>query len=179
VLRDLLKVGKLGDDTGNRGSRCREKRIERVKFGMARRLTYPIGCLVADPFKAFLFDKCGLVIAASFSVDFDQTKYRIWQGRGNGEARQGRNGLGDVRRPRGSGKGASTDGACDGGHGEETAPRGIAWREHHGMIDCRRVCGWRAKHAISLDHLGSQSFMARVRAGAEVLASPRLAFMIP
>ena len=33
-------------------------------------------------------------------------------------------------------------------------------------------------HAVSLGHLGSQSFMARVRAGAEAGTSPRLAFMV-
>ncbi len=51
-----------------------------------------------------------------------------------------------------SGEGTGANGACDRGHGEETAPRWIAWREHHGVVDCRRVCGWRAKHAVSLDH---------------------------
>jgi hypothetical protein len=45
---------------------------------MASRLTCQIGgCVVADPFKAFLFVKRGLVIAVSFSVRFDQAKYRI------------------------------------------------------------------------------------------------------
>jgi hypothetical protein len=63
---DVLKVGQLGADTVKRGGRCCEEHVERVKLGMASRLTYPIGCLVADPFKAFLFVKCGLVIAASF-----------------------------------------------------------------------------------------------------------------
>src|SRR5713226_3641824 len=33
-------------------------------------------------------------------------------------------------------------------------------------------------HAVSLGHVGSQSFMARVRAGAEATTSPRLAFMV-
>jgi hypothetical protein len=60
---------------------------------MARRLAYPIGaCLVADPFKAFLFDKCGRVSEASFSVGLDQAKHRIRaavSGYGHG--------LGDVR----------------------------------------------------------------------------------
>src|SRR5450759_224127 len=34
-------------------------------------------------------------------------------------------------------------------------------------------------HAVSLGHLGTQSFLARVRAGAEATTSPRLAFMLP
>jgi hypothetical protein len=97
-----------------------------VKPGMARRLTYQIGgCVVADPFKAVLFVKRGLVIAVSFSVGLDRSS---------------------------SGKSAGADNACDGGHGEETAPRRVAWREHHWVVECRRVCGWRAKHAVSLGH---------------------------
>src|SRR5258705_12398949 len=40
-----------------------------------------------------------------------------------------------------------------------------------------RSSPWRAMHAVSLGHLGTQSFLARVRAGAEVDASPRLAFV--
>jgi len=76
-----MEVGQLGDDTGKRGGRCCEEHVERVKRGMAGRLTYQIcSCLVADPFKAVLFVKRGLVIAVSFSVSFDQTKYRVWQG---------------------------------------------------------------------------------------------------
>src|SRR5258708_26929003 len=72
ALRDLLKVGQLGEDTGNRGSGCREKRVERLKRGMARRLTCQIGgCVVADPFKTLLFVKRGLRIAISFSVVFN------------------------------------------------------------------------------------------------------------
>lgn len=72
ALGDVLKVGELGEDARKRGGRCCEEHVERLKFGMARRLSYPIGRLVADPLKAFLFDKRGLVIAASFSVGFDQ-----------------------------------------------------------------------------------------------------------
>jgi hypothetical protein len=104
---------------------------------MARRLTCQIGRWVANLFKACLFDKCGRVIEASSSVDLDQGKHRIrpaLPGHGHG--------LGDGRRPRGGGKGASTDGACGSGRGEESSPRRIY----------RRVCGWRAKHAVSLGH---------------------------
>jgi hypothetical protein len=91
----------------------------------------------------------------SFSVGFDQTKHRVRQGRRRWRDGDGRR---NARRHRGGGKGgASTDGACDRGRGEETAPRWIAWREHYGVGDCRRVYGWRAKHAVSLGHLGSQS----------------------
>ena len=57
------------------------------------------------------------------------------------------------------------------GLGEETAARGIRGK-------CRRVCGWRAKHAVSLGHLDSQSFVARVRAGAEVALPLGLLFGI-
>ena len=84
--------------------------------------------MVADPFKTVLFVKRGLVIAISFSVNFDQAKHRIRPaapGYGHG--------LGDARVHRGSnGKGAGTDDARDRGHGEETAPGGITWREHLG-----------------------------------------------
>jgi hypothetical protein len=38
-----------------------------------------------------------------------------------------------------------------------------------------RVCGWRAKHAVSLGHLDFDSLVVGVRAEAEVPASPRLA----
>ena len=62
----------------------------------------------------------------------------------------------------------STSDACEGGNSEESPPRRIYGR----------VCGWRAMQAVSLGHLGSQSFLARVRAEAEVSASPRLAFMV-
>ena len=51
---------------------------------------------------------------------------------------------------------------------------GAGWRAG---ADCRRVCGWRAKHAVSLGH-GSLVLLAWVRAGAEVTASPRLAFTL-
>ncbi len=89
---------------------------------MARRLAYPIGCLVADPFKAFLFDKCGIVIAASFSVGFDQTKHRVVPG--NRWRRRDGHGLGDVvRRHRGSGKTANANNAANCSHGKETPPR--------------------------------------------------------
>ena len=54
----------------------------------------------------------------------------------------GGDGLGDVRCHRSGGKAASASNACDGGHGEKTAPRRIYGR----------VCGWHAKHAVSLDH---------------------------
>jgi hypothetical protein len=78
----------------------------RVKRGMASRLTYPIGCLVTDPFKAFLFVKRCLVIAISFSVGFDQTKHRIIRPAVPGYD----DGLGDVvRRQRGRGKTASAN----------------------------------------------------------------------
>ena len=40
-----------------------------------------------------------------------------------------------------------------------------------------RVCGWRAKHAGSLGH-GINLRLAWARAGAEVHASPRLAFTL-
>jgi hypothetical protein len=49
-----------------------------MKFGMARRLSHPIGRLVADPFKAVLFDKCGLVISASFSVGLPDLACCAW-----------------------------------------------------------------------------------------------------
>ena len=65
-----------------------------------------------------------------------------------------RDGLEDALVHCGSGgKSAGADDARDRGHGKETAPGWIAWREHHGLIECRRVCGWRAKHAVSLGHL--------------------------
>src|SRR6266851_9111540 len=44
-------------------------------------------------------------------------------------------GMGDVRSHRRGGKAASAGDACGGGHGEETAPRRIAWREHYGVVD--------------------------------------------
>src|SRR5882724_418827 len=112
---------------------------------MASCLTYPISCPVADPFKMFLFVKRGLVIAVSFFVGFDQTEYRVWQGRRFGSRRRQRDGNGrrDVRRHRRGGKTAGASGACEGGNSKESAPRRIYGR----------VCGWRAKHAISLGHL--------------------------
>ncbi len=68
--------------------------------------------------------------------------------------------------PRGHGShGAGADTGA-GGNGEEATPR---------RID-RRVCGWRAMHAISSGHLGFASFVARVRGGADAVTSPRLAF---
>jgi len=60
----------------------------------------------------------------------------VWRGGGHGS----------------HGEGADTGDARAGRNCEETSPR---------RVDCRRVCGWRAIHAISLDHWipsGSTSF---------------------
>jgi hypothetical protein len=67
----------------------------------------------------------------------------------------------------GNGECAHTGGTGAGCNSEETSPV---------RID-RRVCGWRAKHAISSGHWRA-ILVTRVRAGAEVDASPRLAFAI-
>jgi len=86
---------------------------------MASCLTYPISCLVADPFKMFLFVKRGLVIAVSFFVGFDQAKHRIRPavpGHGDGHGNV-------VRRHRDSSKTAGANNAADGGNSEEPAPR--------------------------------------------------------
>src|SRR5882724_9956611 len=134
---------------------------------MARRLTCQIGgCVVADPFKTLLLVKRDLVIAISLSVRFDQAKHRVVPG--NRCRRRDCDGFRDVvRRGCGEGETASADHAADCSNGQESAPGRIYGR----------VCGWRAKHAVSLGHLGTQSFLARVRAGAEATTSPRLAFM--
>jgi hypothetical protein len=144
-----LEVGKLGDDTGNRGSLCREKRIECVKIVMARLLgDRPRRVEIADLLEPGLLYERDAVCRARPAMGIDHAEHRIWPavpGRGHGR--------GDARVHRSStGKGASTDDARDGGHGEETPPRRIAWREHHGVVDCRRVCGWRDIHAVSLGH---------------------------
>jgi hypothetical protein len=80
------------------------------------------------------------------------------------------------RRHRSSSEATSPDETSAGGHGEETSTCRVDGREHR-MVDCRRVCGWRAKHAVSLGH-GINLRLAWVRAGAEVDASPRLAFTL-
>jgi putative ABC transport system substrate-binding protein len=71
--------------------------------------------------------------------------------------------------------GAGADDADDRGHGEESSPRWVDGREHHGVVYCRRVCGWRAKHAVSLGH-GKSSSVFGVRAGAEVRSFPSACF---
>jgi len=93
---------------------------------------------------SFKVDRLG-VLAGGLPVLLDHGLDRVgpdWHG----------DGLGDVVRRRCSGGEATCpDEAGAGGDGEETAPGWIAWREHE-LIDCRRVCGWRAKHAVSLGH---------------------------
>jgi hypothetical protein len=105
-------------------------------------------------------------------VLLDHVIDRVWSdSHGHGHGRR------DARVHRGSsGKGAGTDDTGDRGQSEEPPSRWIAWREH-GLIDYRRVCGWRAKHAVSLSH-GINLRLAWVRAGAEVGASPRLASVV-
>ena len=46
-----------------------------------------------------------------------------------------------------------------------------------GALAYGRVCGWRAKHAVSLGHWISV-LVAWVRAGRKFVPSPRLAFMV-
>src|SRR5260370_26766180 len=85
------------------------------------------------------------MFADSLSVLLDHVMDRIWPDwHGHG--------LGDIFGHRRCREAASPDGARDRGRGEESAPRRIDGREHHGMVYCRRVCGWRAKHAVSLGH---------------------------
>ena len=104
-MGDVLEVGQLGDDAGKRGGCCCEEHVERLKRGMARRLTCQIGsCAVANPFKTILFVERGLVIAVSFSVGFDQAEHRVVPG--NRWRRPDGDGLRDVIwRSRGEGKG--------------------------------------------------------------------------
>jgi hypothetical protein len=89
------------------------------------------GFLVADPFKAFLFVKCGLVIAVSFSVGFDQAEHRVLRDRSSGSRRRQRDGDGlrDVaRRHRSSGKTAGANDAADCSDGKELSSRRIYGR---------------------------------------------------
>jgi hypothetical protein len=80
----------------------------------------------------------------------------------------------------GSGK---TVGAANAGMGEiaaiaRTAPPAAMPGVRKEATPCRgRVCGWRAKHAVSLGHENA-SLLAWVGAGAEAAPCPRLAFMI-
>jgi hypothetical protein len=92
-------------------------------------------------------------------VDLDQFEDGIDRAGGTGWG-SGRHGS--------DGERANAGNAGAGRNGQETTSRR--------RID-RRVCGWRAKHAISSGHLVRAS-MARVRAGAEAATSPRLAFML-
>ncbi len=150
-------------DAGERGRWCgRQLPVDGVDRVTSSRAT--VGCFIqADAvFLGFLLcADCAAMGDVRRPFVGDQHERRIRPaGPGHGH------GLGDIRRPRGGGKGASTDGARDRGHSEETAPHGIAWREHHGVVDCRRVCGWRVIHAISLGH-GIGAPVAWVRAEAE------------
>ena len=70
-----------------------------------------------------------------------------------------RNGCSDRHGNRG--EAADADDAGAGGKGDKASPRRVDG------VDCRRVCGWRAKHAVSLGHW-IPVLVARVRAGAEV-----------
>ena len=123
----------MGEDAGNRGSGCREKRVERLKRGMARRLSCQIGGVIADPFKTFLFVKRGLVIAISFSMGFDHAEHRVALDR----ARAGvGHRLGNVvRRRRSEAETAGADHAANCSDREESAPRRIHGREHR-TFDC-------------------------------------------
>jgi hypothetical protein len=104
-------------------------------------------------------------------VGFDQAKHRIRPAvPGLGHGRR------DARVHRASEKGASANDACDRGHGQETAPCRVAWREHQGW-SIADVVGGRDKHAVSLG-MWIAVLLARVRAEAEVRASPRLAFTV-
>src|SRR5450755_1704865 len=87
----------------------------------------------------------------------DQRKGRIRRAvPGHGHGRR------DARVHRsGCGKGASTDGACDRGHGEETAPSRIAWREHHGASIADVFVGG-VIYTLSAWVIWIASFVARV-----------------
>jgi hypothetical protein len=139
---DLVKAGELASLAGDRGNDLRSETLLAIQ---ATRKAIAEGSSGAEAEQ--------LLLKATAVV-------------GHGD------GLGDTRVHRSSsGKSAGADNACDGRDGEEMAPRWIAWREHHGVVDCRRACGWRAIHAVSLGH-GFASFVARVRAGAEVASFP-------
>jgi hypothetical protein len=64
--------------------------------------------------------------------------------------------------------------ACEGsgGDGGGNSAAGSDGKEATSVRIDRHVCGWRAKHAISLGHLDWRPFLARVRAGAEVARFP-------
>jgi len=79
-----------------------------------------------------------------------------------GDQRKGR-----VNRSRGRNSGNDGNGA-DGRNGQEVPPRRV---DGSGKVVCRRVCGWRAKHAVSLIHW-IRVLMARVRAEARSYRFP-------
>jgi hypothetical protein len=105
-------------------------------------------------------DRLG-VLAGGLPVRLDHGMDRVWPD-WHGD------GLGDVRGLCGSGKGAGTDDARDGRSGEETAPGWIARREHYGVVDCRRVCGWRDIHAVSPGHLDRRPFWLGLEPGRKL-----------
>jgi hypothetical protein len=145
---------------------------------MARPLTCQIGRWIANLFKACLFDKCGLVIAASFSVGFDQSK------------------TGSCRAVRSAGLAGGMTTAA-GVLGTMAAPGRLAAPTKltpAATVRKRRrvgsrggnIMGWSIAdlfvdgviYTLSAWIMGFIPLVVRVRAGAEAATSPRLAFAI-
>src|SRR5882724_11757200 len=137
LARQFLEVSQLCDQTRHRGCRRYDERLEYVVLvaaGLFRdpACTAAVSALVAGPqLERGQVGDVGLpVLVDQVEHGIDRIGGAVWPGDGHGSY----------------GERADTGNAGAGCDGQETTAR---------RID-RRVCGWRAKHAISLGHLDSR-----------------------
>src|SRR5712664_843764 len=103
-----------------------------IDRGLEALIFFPPLALFATVFFVSKLDPHRLdVLAGGLSVLLDHGIDRI-----------GERGLGDARRHRsGVQKDAGTSDARAGCNWQESSPRRVDGRAHHGVVDCRRVCG--------------------------------------